>query len=226
MALSSIGFGLKPINKMGSNYNAAQVTEYRGFSVNNNIQYALNMAVKIGRSLGRPQVDTQYTDTQPLTGSLVGLQFEDKNTGKPIFTDHTAAGQLVNIKGSGTTTAFDLVNGATSFFIADDPFQLFMIKSDGDINVSTMMSNYKLTPINNNGGGVSSDGKRSTAKLDASTASFTTSNVLNLLQISDIDGDVTFSEDQYGYQNSIIDENSNVIVRINNHTNSNTQTFR
>ena len=29
MAISQVGFGLKPINKLGSNYTAAPVTEYK-----------------------------------------------------------------------------------------------------------------------------------------------------------------------------------------------------
>ena len=175
MALSQVGFGLKPINKVGSNYNAAQVSEYIGF--NGGYSLAFQMPVKVATGLGNStQVRPQYSENDTITGSFIGVSYEDRNTGKPVFADHVTSNDLI-------INRFNYETDTASYFITDDPYQLYLIKVDSDMTVSAMNGNY----FPNYAGALpnvttTADGKRSIVKMDTdSSPTFNSDAVLKFM---------------------------------------------
>ncbi len=105
---SAVGFGLRPIRKVGQNDNNNGLSEY---SCNSTAAAFQNDGME-AQATGT--VGTAATgDT--LIGSLNGVFFTDATTSKPTFANNLAAGNA----------ATDIVA-----FINDDPYQMFEIRSD------------------------------------------------------------------------------------------------
>lgn len=207
MAISQVGFGLKPINKVGSNYNAAQVSEYRSFSPSYEVGFQAPVTAGYGAI---PKVQSVGYKDAKLTGSFVGCQYVSKTTGKPVFAD--------NIKRSDLPTATYAspgnFNGMFSTFITDDPYQLFLMKIDGDLTVSNIIGNYQM-----NASGQSSDaidGTRSIVKLDSSTRAGNSSNPLKFMHFGTGLDDISTREGQTGETSQVLQAGSNVVVMLNN----------
>ena len=217
MTISTTGFGLKPINKQGSNYTAAQVSEYKSFNPEYNL--AFQMPVHTNYNAGGPRVAPQYTTSDRLTGSFVGCQYVSKSTGKPVFADHLDSTDLPNGSDQGPGNYFKLF----SCFVTDDPYQLYSIKIDGDLTLSTMSGNCDLDRTGDSNTGatpaVSSDNRRSLVKLDSSTKSATDSGLrVKIMHIGTEEGDVSVKTSGYGYDrvNDVLVANSNIVVMLNN----------
>lgn len=213
MALSQVGFGLKPINKVGSNYNAAQVSEYIGFNGGYNL--AFQMPVKVATGTGAStQVRPQYTEGDRITGSFIGVSYEDRNTGKPVFADHVTSNDLI-------INRFNYETDTASYFVTDDPYQLYLMKISADMTVSAMNGNY----YPNYAGGLpgvttTADGKRSIVKLDTeSSATNNSTAVFKFMHVgSSVDDKEFSSTGTYSQSNSdILNAGSNVVVMINKH---------
>jgi len=106
---SSVGFGLRPIRKVGQNDNNGGLTEY-------------NVAASSAAMYQNDGVEAQATgdvaigaSTDTLIGSLNGVFFTDATTSKPTFANNLAA----------SNTATDIVA-----YVNDDPYQMFEIRSD------------------------------------------------------------------------------------------------
>ena len=107
---SSTGFGLKPIKKVGQNYDAGGLGEY---PVAASATAIYNQDLVAMASSGTAAVAAAAT-THNL-GSLNGVFFTDATTEKPTFAN--------NLKASNTAT--DIVA-----FITDDPNQIYEIRSN------------------------------------------------------------------------------------------------
>jgi len=212
MALSQVGFGLKPINKVGSNYNAAQVTEYRGFNAKyGGYNLAFQMPVKVATQTGFTSVRPQYSTTDRITGSFVGCQYVDRNTDKPVFADHVFGSSL-------PTNNFNYETETASFFITDDPYQLYSIKIDSDMTVSAMNGNYFPNYAGDTAASVNADQKRSTVKLNTnSSASFNSNAIFKFMHVGSSVDDAEFQGSGTGYNSDILSAGSNVVVMINKH---------
>jgi hypothetical protein len=212
MAISQVGFGLKPINKIGSNYNAAQVSEYRHVARPSTYGImAFQAPVEIQRGL-RTQVAPLYNINDGTDGSFIGAQFVGSD-GKPVFTDHYVSTDL-NHYPSGFQAGF---NDSFTQFIADDPYQLYLIKTDGDLTISLINAGYQFDGPASDNAYVSEDGKRSIVKLDASTRNSGSTNMnLQFVTFGKSIDDVQTSKDvTYNVNDGILDAGSNLIVRLN-----------
>ena len=107
---SSTGFGLKPIKKVGQNYDAGGLGEY---PVAASATAIYNQDLVAMANTGTAAVAAAGT-THNL-GSLNGVFFTDATTEKPTFAN--------NLKASNTAT--DIVA-----FITDDPNQIYEIRSN------------------------------------------------------------------------------------------------
>ena len=219
MAFSTTGFGLKPINKIGSNYNTAAVTEYKAFTREGlgNQNFALQMPIMIHRNSGAaPSIIPQQNVNFHIDGAFMGAQFEDKNTSKPVFTDHYSISDVSDASKGGRGN----FTGMMSQFITDDPYQLYLIKIDENMTVSAMNGNYKTNVQAGLTSSISSDGKRSIVKLDTSTRDANSSFPLQMVNIGSAPDDVQTSATYGGNAapsglSGFLNAGSNVIVRLN-----------
>ena len=106
---SAVGFGLRPIRKVGQNDNNNGLTEY-------------DVAASSAAMYQNDGVEAQNTgkiaigaEGDTLIGSLNGVFFTDATTNKPTFANNLAA----------SNTATDIVA-----FVNDDPYQMFEIRSN------------------------------------------------------------------------------------------------
>ena len=105
---SAVGFGLRPIRKVGQN------DDNNGLS-----EYSCNSTAAAYQNDGMEAQNTGTVGTaatgETLIGSLNGVFFTDATTSKPTFANNLAAGNA----------ATDIVA-----FINDDPYQMFEIRSN------------------------------------------------------------------------------------------------
>ena len=144
---SAIGFGLRPIRKVGQNDDNNGLAEYNCNSTAAAFQNDGMEAQNTGT------VGTAATG-ETLIGSLNGVFFTDATTSKPTFANNLAAGNA----------ATDIVA-----FINDDPYQMFEIRSDatGASEATDVFNNADITVVaGNTTNGIS----RSTLKNSSLTA--------------------------------------------------------
>lgn len=209
MAISQVGFGLKPINKLGSNYTAAPVTEYRAIG-RPNYEMVFQTPVRVNRGKGNKVIPT-YDNANAIDGSFVGVQYDDAS-GKPVFTDHYTTSDLSHLK----QTIDAGFNDSFTQFVTDDPYQLYLIKIDGDLTLSNMNGNFRPDSGGSIPSAKSSDGKRSIVKLDSSTKDNSSSFPLQYITFGAGADDIQTSKNTtYNVEDAILDAGSNVIVRLN-----------
>ena len=158
---SAIGFGLRPIRKVGQNDDNNGLAEYNCNSTAAAFQNDGMEAQNTGT------VGTAATG-ETLIGSLNGVFFTDATTSKPTFANNLAAGNA----------ATDIVA-----FINDDPYQMFEIRSDatGASEATDVFNNADITVVaGNTTNGIS----RSTLKNSSLTAGGTGSAQLRVLGVS------------------------------------------
>jgi len=107
---SSTGFGLKPIKKVGQNYDAGGLGEYPVAASSTAIY---NQDLVAMANTGQAAVAAAGT-THNL-GSLNGVFYTDATTSKPTFQNYL----------QGSNTASDIVA-----FITDDPNQIYEVRSN------------------------------------------------------------------------------------------------
>ena len=106
---STIGFGLRPIKKVGQNDNNEGLTEY-------NVAAASNAMFQNDGVVATATGDIAIGAVgNTLIGSLNGVFFTDANTSKPTYANHLLA----------ANAATDIVA-----FVNDDPYQMFEIRSN------------------------------------------------------------------------------------------------
>ena len=158
---SAVGFGLRPIRKVGQNDDNNGLAEY---SCNSTAAAYQNDAME-AQATGT--VGTAAAgDT--LIGSLNGVFFTDATTSKPTFANNLVAGNA----------ATDIVA-----FINDDPYQMFEIRSDatGASEATDVFNNADITVVaGNTTNGIS----RSTLKNSSLTGGGVGSAQLRVLGVS------------------------------------------
>jgi hypothetical protein len=107
---SSTGFGLKPLKKVGQNYDAGGLGEY---PVAANATAIYNQDMVAMAATGTAAVAA--TATTHNLGSLNGVFYTDATTNKPTFQNYL----------QGSNTATDIVA-----FVTDDPNQVYEIRSN------------------------------------------------------------------------------------------------
>jgi hypothetical protein len=158
---SAIGFGLRPIRKVGQNDDNNGLAEYNCNSTAAAFQNDGMEAQNTGT------VGTAATG-ETLIGSLNGVFFTDATTSKPTFANNLAAGNA----------ATDIVA-----FINDDPYQMFEIRSDntGASEATDVFNNADITVVaGNTTNGIS----RSTLKNSSLTGGGVGSAQLRVLGVS------------------------------------------
>jgi len=158
---SAVGFGLRPIRKVGQNDDNNGLAEY---SCNSTAAAYQNDGME-AQATGT--VGTAATG-ETLIGSLNGVFFTDATTSKPTFANNLVAGNA----------ATDIVA-----FINDDPYQMFEIRSDatGASEATDVFNNADITVVaGNTTNGIS----RSTLKNSSLTAGGTGSAQLRVLGVS------------------------------------------
>jgi len=159
---SAVGFGLRPIRKVGQNDDNNGLTEY---SCNSTAAAYQNDGME-AQNTGT--VGTAATG-ETLIGSLNGVFFTDATTSKPTFANNLVAGNA----------ATDIVA-----FINDDPYQMFEIRSDNTSasEATDVFNNADITVV---AGDASTNGiSRSTLKDSSLTAGGTGSAQLRVLGVS------------------------------------------
>ena len=159
---SAVGFGLRPIRKVGQNDDNNGLAEY---SCNSTAAAYQNDAME-AQATGTVGT-AAATDT--LIGSLNGVFFTDATTSKPTFANNLAAGNA----------ATDIVA-----FINDDPYQMFEIRSDNTTasDASDVFNNADITVV---AGDASTNGlSKSTLKDSSLTGAGTGSAQLRVLGVS------------------------------------------
>lgn len=107
---SSTGFGLKPLKKVGQNYDAGGLGEY---PVAANATAIYNQDMVAMANTGTAAVAAAATELN--LGSLNGVFYTDATTSKPTFQNYL----------QGSNTATDIVA-----FVTDDPNQVYEIRSN------------------------------------------------------------------------------------------------
>ena len=159
---SAVGFGLRPIRKVGQNDDNNGLAEY---SCNSTAAAYQNDAME-AQATGTVGT-AAATDT--LIGSLNGVFFTDATTSKPTFANNLVAGNA----------ATDIVA-----FINDDPYQMFEIRSDNTTasDASDVFNNADITVV---AGDASTNGlSKSTLKDSSLTGAGTGSAQLRVLGVS------------------------------------------
>jgi len=115
---SSIGYGLRPIGRIGQNKDNQGLSEY---------SIAASADAIYQNDIVFPQADgtvavAAATDTN-LLGSLDGVFYTDPSTQKPTYANHLKA----------SNTATDIVG-----FISDDPYERFEIRSAGTVATTSV----------------------------------------------------------------------------------------
>ena len=159
---SAVGFGLRPIRKVGQNDDNNGLAEYSCNSTAAAFQNDAMEAQATGTVGTAAAADT-------LIGSLNGVFFTDATTSKPTFANNLAAGNA----------ATDIVA-----FINDDPYQMFEIRSDntGASDATDVFNNADITVV---AGDASTNGlSKSTLKDSSLTGAGTGSAQLRVLGVS------------------------------------------
>jgi len=159
---SAVGFGLRPIRKVGQNDDNNGLAEY---SCNSTAAAYQNDGME-AQATGT--VGTAATG-ETLIGSLNGVFFTDATTSKPTFANNLVAGNA----------ATDIVA-----FINDDPYQMFEIRSDntGASAATDVFNNADMTVT---AGDASTNGiSRSTLKDSSLTGGGVGSAQLRVLGVS------------------------------------------
>tara|TARA_R110000751_G_scaffold68999_1_gene140379 strand:- start:461 stop:1111 length:651 start_codon:yes stop_codon:yes gene_type:complete len=205
MANQNTAYGLRPIGLVGSGVNSTGVTQYEIASNNTNVvyQYALCVPLAAGTI---DQAGATSGGTTPALGVLMGVEYVDSVSKKPIWLNYWP--------GSGSVSVD--TNYPVKAFVADDPNQLFKVASDATLTnrataQAAVFANASLGTSARSG---SSDTGNSTSALGVSTIAVTATLPLRIVGIQDDAGNTDFAA-----------AGIPLIVRINAHYNANTSRF-
>jgi len=116
---SSIGYGLRPIGKIGQNKDNQGLSEYSiGASIAATI-YQNDLVVPVAAG----SIDVASATSSNLLGTLNGVFYTDSSTQKPTYANHAIAGNA----------AADIVG-----FVSDDPYERFEVRSAGTVATTSV----------------------------------------------------------------------------------------
>ncbi len=205
MANSNTAYGLRPIGLVGSGANSTGVTQYEIASNNTNVIYQYELCVPTSAGTIDQAGDTAG-GTTPALGVLMGVEYVDSVSKKPIWINYWP--------GSGSVSVD--TNHPVKAFVADNPNQLFKVASDASLTnrataLTAVFANASLGTSARSG---SSDVGNSTSALGVSTIATTATLPLRIVGIQDDAGNTDFTA-----------AGIPLIVRINAHYNANTSRF-
>ena len=171
MANINVAFGFKPVGKHGSSPATQGTSQY--FIASNASAIFQGSPVKAELTGGTIQIASASGNGDQLVGIFAGCEYVDATTGKLKFSN--------TWPGSGSAnTNFDIKG-----FVYDNPFQRFIIASDGTNTdrATAKVDIFKTAAMADGASGNTTTGI-SSAKLDISTADNTdTSDALRILGI-------------------------------------------
>ncbi len=204
MANVNVAFGLRPLSKLGSNYNSTGTTEYRIAAGNTNRIYQGSPVIPLAAGV-IDIVGAAAGGSVAYLGSFYGCEYVSSTTGERIFSN--------NWPGSGADT-----NHPVKAFVYDDPNQLFVIAGDAgggsfDTESEIRAGIFSNAPMANGNAGNNTTGI-STAVLDTSGIAVTATLGLRIVGIQEDPENSDFTAAGIPF-----------IVRINAHFNANASRF-
>jgi len=204
MANVNVAFGLRPLSKVGSNYNSTGTTEYRIAAGNTNRIYQGSPVIPLAAGV-IDIVGAAAGGSVAYLGSFYGCEYVSSTTGERIFSN--------NWPGSGADT-----NHPVKAFVYDDPNQLFVIAGDAggssfDTESEIRAGIFSNAPMANGNAGNNTTGI-STAVLDTSGIAVTATLGLRIVGIQEDPENSDFTAAGIPF-----------IVRINAHFNANASRF-
>ena len=206
MANVNVAFGLRPLAKLGSNYNSTGTTEYRIASDNSNRIYQGSPVIPLAAGV-IDIVGAAAGGSVAYLGVFYGCEYVSASTGEVIFSNQW--------KGSSADADS---NHPVKAFVYDDPNQLFVIAGDAggssfDTEAEIRAGIFSNAPMANGNAGNNTTGI-STAVLDTSGIATTATLGLRIVGIQDDPDNSDFTAAGIPF-----------IVRINAHFNANASRF-
>ena len=199
MANANTAYGLRPIGLNGAGANTTGVTQYEIASNNTNAIYQYSPVIPLAAGV-IDIVGNANGGTVPALGVLMGVEYVDSSTKKPVFKNYWP----------GSNNASVDTNHPVKAFVADNPNQLFMVAADGS-------STDRATALTNSFAHVSlatatsgsTDTGRSTAEMDISTVATTATLFMRVVGLTGDDANLDYDAAGVNY-----------VVRFNFHHNA------
>ena len=199
MANQNTAFGLRPIGLNGAGANTTGVTQYE--IANNNTDPIFQYSPVIPLAAGViGLVGNANGGTVPALGVLMGVEYVDSSTKKPVFKNFWP----------GSNNASVDTNHPVKAFVADNPNQLFMCAADTtSTNRATALSHiFANCSLATATSGSTTNGN-STAELDISTVNTTATLFMRVVGLSGDENNLDFASAGVNY-----------VVRFNFHHNA------
>ena len=176
MANQETAYGLRPIGLVGNGVNSTGVTEYEIASNNTNAIYQYAICVPLAAGVIDQAGDTAG-GTTPALGVLMGVEYVDSVSKKPVFLNYWP--------GSGSVSVD--TNYPVKAFVADNPNQLFKVASDASLTdrataQAAVFANASLGTSARTG---SSDNGNSSGALSVSSIATTATLPLRIVGVMD-----------------------------------------
>tara|TARA_R100001126_G_scaffold90442_2_gene59693 strand:- start:172 stop:819 length:648 start_codon:yes stop_codon:yes gene_type:complete len=199
MANQDTAFGLRPIGINGAGYNTTGVTQYEIASNNTNAIYQNSPVIPLAAGV-IDIVGNANGGTVPALGVLMGVEYVDSSSKKPVFKNYWPGSNNVSVD----------TNHPVKAFVADNPNQLFMVAADGSsTNRSTALSNiFANVSLATATSGSTSTG-RSTAEMDISTVATTATLFMRIVGLTGDEANLDYDAAGVNY-----------VVRFNFHHNA------
>jgi len=199
MANQNTAFGLRPIGLNGAGANTTGVTQYEIASNNTNAIFQNSPVIPLAAGV-IDIVGNANGGTVPALGVLMGVEYVDSSTKKPVFKNFWP----------GSNNASADTNHPIKAFVADNPNQLFMIAADGSsTDRATALSNVFANVSLANGTSGSTNTGRSTAEMDISTVATTATLFMRVVGLTGDEANLDYDAAGVNY-----------IVRFNFHHNA------
>tara|TARA_B100001939_G_scaffold83259_1_gene71025 strand:- start:1009 stop:1656 length:648 start_codon:yes stop_codon:yes gene_type:complete len=199
MANQDTAFGLRPIGLNGAGANTTGVTQYEIASNNTNAIFQYGPVIPLAAGV-IDRVGNANGGTVPALGVLMGVEYVDSSTKKPVFKNYWP----------GSNNASVDTNHPVKAFVADNPNQLFMVAADGtSTDRATALTNIFANVSLANGQSGSTDNGRSTAEMDISTVATTATLFMRVVGLTGDEANLDYDEAGVNY-----------IVRFNFHHNA------
>ena len=205
MANTTTAYGLRPIGLVGSGVNSTGVTQYEIASNNTNAIFQYSICVPLAAGVIDQAGATNGGTTQAL-GVLMGVEYVDSVSKKPIFINYWP--------GSGSVSVD--TNHPVKAFVADNPNQLFKVASDATMtNRATALAHvFANASLGTSARTGSTDNGNSNSALGVSTIAVTATLPLRIVGIMDDAGNSDYAAAGIPF-----------IVRLNAHFNAPTSRF-
>lgn len=199
MANQDTAFGLRPIGLNGAGANTTGVTQYEIASNNTNAIYQYSPVIPLAAGV-IDIVGNANGGTVPALGVLMGVEYVDSSTKKPVFKNYWP----------GSNNASVDTNHPVKAFVADNPNQLFMVAADGSSTdrataLTNIFANVSLATATS---GSTSTG-RSSAEMDISTVATTATLFMRVVGLTGDEANLDYDAAGVNY-----------VVRFNFHHNA------